>query len=223
VINPWLKSLRNNLAAIVYTLPGREDAIRQKMYRSFNRQPANAERIVGAEELKARLSSLSIREEPVSHWLKLSSDRPVVDYFKQFPMLDLEDKAKAKEFLELVPITTNIEVAPSDIVCYDQQGYAVLKKYLQANGVRHVLLGGAVLCELQRYTPDMCNTGPFFGFENLTQDFNVFLVADAALTTFPAAATPRFTSRAHISAASVDHFVTQISWIRYERKRKTLF
>jgi hypothetical protein len=215
-INPFLKSLRGKVGVIIYTLPGSEDTIRKKMYRSFKNRPTDSERREAADELKARLAAFSFRDEPMPESFPLSADRPVVDYFKQFPMLDSNDKSNASAYLDMVPITANIDVAPGDLVCYDRQRYAALKKYLQEHGIRHVLLGGAVLCELQRYTPDLCNTGPFFGYENLAQDFNLFLVGDAALTTFPAASTPRFTSRAHISAASVDHLVTQISWIRYQ-------
>jgi hypothetical protein len=216
VINPFLTSLRGKVALILYTLPGSENAIRKKMYRSFAGQSSDADRIEGAQQLKAWIQAFSIRDEPLAKSLQLSADKPVVDYFGQFPMLSSNDKSNARELLDMVPVSANIDVTPTDVVSYDRQRYGALKKYLQANGIRHVLLGGAVLCELQRYTPDMCNAGPFFGYESLAQDFNLFLVGDTALTTFPASETPRFTSRAHISAASVDHLITQISWIRYE-------
>jgi len=216
-INPFLKSLRGRVALIIYTLPGSEDPIRRKLYRSFTGQPTDAERNEGLKELKAEQAGLSYRDEPLPESLQLSSEKPVVDYFKQFPRLDVNDQANARAFLDLpVPVSNHIEAHPSDVVSYDRQRYAALKKFLREKGVRHVLLGGSVLCELQRYTPDMCGAGSFYGYENLAQDFNLFLVGDTALTTFPAATTPRYASSAHISAASVDHLVTQISWIRYE-------
>jgi hypothetical protein len=223
-INPFLKSLRGRVALIIYTLPGSEDPIRKKLYRSFKGEPTDAERNEAAKELKAQQAGLSYHDQPMPESMKLSSERPVVDYFKQFPRLDVNDQANARAFLDLpIPVSAHIDVDPSDFVTYDRQRYAALKKFLREKGVRHVLLGGAVLCELQRYTPDMCGAGSFYGYENLAQDFNLFLVGDTALTTFPAATTPRCTSSAHISAASVDHLITQISWIRYEApKRGTL-
>jgi hypothetical protein len=219
-INPFLKSLRGKVALIIYSLPGSEDPIRKKLYRSFKNQPTDTERNEGVNELKAEQAGLLYRDHPMPESITLSSERPVVDYFKQFPRLDTDDQANARAFLDLpVPLSTRIEVDPSDVVSYDRQRYTALKKFLREKGIRHVLLGGAVLCELQRYTPDMCGAGAFYGYENLAQDFNVFLVGDTALTTFPAATTPRYTSSAHISAASVDHLITQISWIRYETSK----
>jgi hypothetical protein len=39
-------------------------------------------------------------------------------------------------------------------------------------------------------------------------------VGDATLATFPANATPRYTTNAHISFASLNQLITQVSWIR---------
>ena len=39
VINPLLKSLRGNVAYVMYSLPGKEDAIRKKLYRSLRGSP----------------------------------------------------------------------------------------------------------------------------------------------------------------------------------------
>ena len=58
------------------------------------------------------------------------------------------------------------------------------------------------------------------GYENLSRDFNVFLVGDATLATFPASPTPKFTTSAHISFASLDQLITQISWIHYAPAKK---
>ena len=46
-----------------------------------------------------------------------------------------------------------------------------------------------------------------------------FLVGDATLATFPANSTPRFATNAHISFASLNQLVTQVSWVKYEPKR----
>jgi len=159
--------------------------------------------------LKTKLTSFVYRGEPLQSSLKLSSDKPVVDYFKQFPGLDSSDKYDPKGFWDLpIPVTTDIDLDPADVIIYDGEGYPALRKFLQENGIRHVLLTG--------YATDMCYARTCAGYENLSKDFNVFLVGDTTLATFPAAATPKFTTSAHISFASLNQLVTQISWIRYQ-------
>jgi hypothetical protein len=49
----------------------------------------------------------------------------------------------------------------------------------------------------------------------LSKDFNVFLVGDATLATFPANSSPRFATNASISFAALEHLITQTSWIEY--------
>ena len=91
---------------------------------------------------------------------------------------------------------------------YDAEGYDVLEAVPQEHGVRHVLLTG--------YATDMCFCKTTAGYENLSQDFNVFLVGDATLATFPANSTPRYATNAHISFAALNHLITQVSWIKLE-------
>jgi hypothetical protein len=62
----------------------------------------------------------------------------------------------------------------------------------------------------------MCVRATTAGYHNLRNDFNVFLVGDATQATFPANDTPRFATTAAVSFASLDLFVTQISWIKYQ-------
>src|SRR6202007_1643702 len=88
VIDPFLKSLRGKVALVLYSLPGNEDAIRRKLYRSFRGRPTEAERRAGAAELKAKLKGFSYRGDALPTTLKLSGSKPVVDYFRQFPGLD---------------------------------------------------------------------------------------------------------------------------------------
>ena len=94
-----------------------------------------------------------------------------------------------------------------DVIIYDADGYAPLRDFLKQQGVRHVLLTG--------YATDMCFCKTTAGYENLSKDFNVFLVGDATLATFPANSTPRYATNAHISFAAIKQFVTQISWVRH--------
>ncbi len=63
----------------------------------------------------------------------------------------------------------------------------------------------------------MCFKATNAGYDNLKQDFNVFLVGDATLATFPSNTTPRFATNASISFAALQHLVTQISWIQHDQ------
>src|SRR5262249_51242049 len=140
--------------------------------------------------------------------LTLSSDRPVADYFRQFPGLDAGPRYNGVGFWDVpVPITKDIDVDADDILIFDVEGYARLRDFLKKNRIRNVLLAG--------YATDMCYCKTTAGYENLSKDFNVFLVADASLATFPANSSPRFATNASISFAALNQLVTQISWITY--------
>ncbi len=212
VIEPFHKSLRGKVSAILYSLPGECDPIRRKMYRSFTHNPDAEERKQGALELEAKLRGFDYRGEPLVTGLTLSSDKPVVDYFKQFPGLDAY-RYNNPDFWKLpIPVTRDITVHPDDVVIYDGEGYDKLRAFLQQQGIRHVLLTG--------YATDMCYARTCAGYENLSKDFNTFLVGDATLATFPAHETPRFATSAHIAFASLNQLVTQISWIKYEPRKQ---
>ena len=58
-------------------------------------------------------------------------------------------------------------------------------------------------------------SGDCTGYENLSRDFNVFLVGDATLTTFPANKPPQYTTNAHISFAALNQLITQVSWVKF--------
>src|SRR5687768_8156554 len=87
VIDPLLKRLRGKAAFVMYSLPGNEDPIRRKLYRSFRGKPSDDERREGAAELGAKLNGFSYIGQPLPTTLTLSADKPVIDYFKQFPGL----------------------------------------------------------------------------------------------------------------------------------------
>jgi hypothetical protein len=211
VVNPFLKSLRGKVAFVMYSLPGDEDPIRKKLYRSFGSTPTREQREQGARELKARLADFKYEGEPLPKELTLSKDRPVVDYFKQFKGLDAGPRYNNSGFWDLpIPVTKDIDVDPQDVLIYDKPGYEPLKKFLQKHKVRHVLLAG--------YAADMCYRATTAGYLNLSKDFNVFLVGDATLATFPANMTPKYATNAAISYAALDQLVTQISWIKYEKR-----
>jgi hypothetical protein len=207
VIDPFLKKLRGQAAFVMYSLPGPADPIRTRVYRSFTKTPTAAERAAGGAELRKALAAYPYKGKPLPERLTLSADRPVIDYFKQFPGLDAGPRYNGAGFWELpIPVSTAIEVHPDDVVIYDAEGYPPLRDFLRRNGVRHVLLTG--------YATDMCFCKTTAGYQNLARDFDVFLVGDATLATFPANATPRFATTAHVSFAALDHLITQVNWVR---------
>jgi len=213
VVNPFLKSLRGKAALVMYSLPGDEDPIRAKLYRSFKGSPTKEQREQGVKELKAKLNGFSYKGEPVPAKLKVSATLPVVDYFKQFRGLDAGPRFNGPGFWDLpIPVTSEIDADPNDLIIYDAPGYEPLKKFLQAQKIRHVLLAG--------YATDMCFCRTTAGYQNLSKDFNVFLVGDATLATFPANLTPRAATTAAISFAALDQLITQVSWIKSDAARK---
>ena len=214
VIDPFLKSLRGKAKFIMYSLPGPADPIRKKVYRSFAYQPTDSERAEGGKELHEKLKGFKYEGAPLPETLTLSLDKPVIDYFKQFPGLDATARYNGAGFWELpIPVTTDIDVDPSDVVIYDAEGYEPLRKFLQEQGIRHVLLAG--------YATDMCFCRTTAGYENLSRDFNVFLVGDATLATFPANNTPKYATNAHISFAALNQLVTQVSWVKLDQPKET--
>jgi nicotinamidase-related amidase len=213
VINPFLKSLRGKAGFVMFSLTGKEDPIRKKMYRSLRGRPTEEERKEGAKELEAKLKSFTYKGQPLPEKLALSVDRPVVDYFKQFPGLDAGAKYNGAGFWDLpVPVTKDADYHHDDIVIYDREGYELLRGFLRKNKIRHVLLVG--------YATDMCYCKTTAGYENLAKDFNVFLVGDATLATFPANDSPKHATNAAISFASINHLITQVSWVKYHDKEK---
>ena len=212
VIDPFLKSQRGRVGAVLYSLPGECDPIRRKLYRSFTHHPGPDERKAGAAELDAKLRGFNYRGQPLVSSFPLSRDQPVADYFRQFPGLDA-NRYNNPDFWKLpIPVTRDVTLHADDVVIYDAEGYAALRAFLRANGIRHVLLTG--------YATDMCFARTCAGYENLAKDFNTFLVGDATLATFPAHVTPRFATSAHLAFASLNQLITQISWIKYEPASK---
>ena len=49
--------------------------------------------------------------------------------------------------------------------------------------------------------------------QNLSQDFNCFIVGDATMATFPANDSPAYATNAAISFASLDQMITECGWI----------
>lgn len=207
VVNPFLKALRGRVALVGYSLPGREDPIRKKLYRSVRGRPTAAERRQGAKELADKLGGFSYKGDRLPERFAVSSETPAVEYFRRVPGLDSGARYDPAGFWDLpIPVAKPIEVDARDVVFYDADGYPVLKEFLKKQGVRHVLLAG--------YHTDMCVCSTTAGYKNLREDFDVFLVGDATQATFPASDTPRFATTAAVSFASLNVFITQVSWIK---------
>ncbi len=207
VIDPLLKRLRPRVRLTMVSMRGHEYPAHRKMYRSMRHNPSDQERMVGRAELDQILHRFDYRGEPLQQTLRLSQELPVVDYFKEFPGLQAGDRHNHKGFWDLpVPVSADLDLHRDDVVIYDADGYQALKTFLKKHGVRHVLLTG--------YATDMCFCKTTAGYENLSKDFNVFLVGDATLATFPANATPKYATNAHIAFASINQLVTQSSWIQ---------
>lgn len=210
VVKPFINQLRPHVKQVLYSLPGSRDPIRSKLYRSFQHRPSSQQRIEGAAELKRILNEFDYRGQPLPEKLSLSADKPVIDYFKQFPGLDAGDRYNNAGFWKLpIPVTNDVDVHADDVIIYDAEGYVPLKEFLQAQKIRHVLLTG--------YATDMCFCRTTAGYENLSKDFNVFLVGDASLATFPSNTSPRFAVNAAISFAALNQLITQVSWVQFTR------
>jgi Isochorismatase family len=110
-------------------------------------------------------------------------------------------------FWELpIPVMNSIDVDFRDVVIYDGEGYPALREFLKRQAIRHVLLTG--------YNTDMCVCSTTAGYTYLAQDFDVFLVGDATIATFPAQPTPRFATTSSVCFAALNLFITQASWVR---------
>jgi nicotinamidase-related amidase len=211
VVDPLLKRLRGRAAQVLFSLRGHEYPVHAKIYRSVRHTPTAAERSEGQRELAEILNRFRYHGEPLPSELHLSDGHTVRDYFQQFPGLDAGARFNNAGFWDLpIPVTKDVEVFPNDVVYYDEDGYPPLRDFLKRLGVRHIILTG--------YATDMCFCKTTAGYENLSQDFNVFLVGDATLATFPANSTPSHATNAHISFASLNQLITQSSWIRFDAK-----
>ena len=207
IVNPFLKSLRGRVNLVLMSLRGPSDPIRRKLYRSIHGNPSSQERALARNELSKALASLTYQGEPLPKSLTLSSDRPVIDYFRQFPGLDASARYNGKDFWDVpIPVTRDVETAESDVVVFDEDGYPPLRDFLKKQKVRHILLTG--------YATDMCYCKTTAGYENLSKDFNVFLVGDASLATFPGNSSPRHATNAALSFAALNQLITQVSWVK---------
>lgn len=209
VVRPLIDRLRPHVNLTMFSLRAGEQDVHRLLYRSIRRRPSAAEREEGKRQLAEILGAFDYTGEPLPAAFEVSAEHAVGDYFRAFPGLDAGAKFNRAGFWELpTPVSADVGLQADDVVIYDDDGYPALRDFLKSQGIRHVLLTG--------YATDMCFRRTTAGYENLSKDFNVFLVGDATLATFPANLTPQYATNAHISYASLNQFVTQCSWIRLE-------
>ncbi len=211
VINPFLERIRPHVNTVLYSLPRDSDESRLKAYRSIDHNPNAAQRAEGKREMYRKLAAFDYTGNPVPAAMDLSTDLPVVDYFRQFPGIDPSDHYNGEGFWQLpIPVIDTIDVHSDDIVFYDNQGYPALRDHLKQQGIRHILMVG--------YATDMCICSTTAGYENLRQDFNVFLVGDATQATLPANKTAAHATNQSLSYAALNLLITQVSWIKSPRR-----
>jgi uncharacterized protein (TIGR03067 family) len=211
VIDPLLKALRSKVKLVGYSLPGKEDPVRKLLYRSARGKPTDRDRAEGEKRLAAALNAFPYDSGgALPATIAVSPETPTRGYLAAFPGLDATPRYDPKGFWDLpIPVMKTIGVAPDDVVFYDGEGYPLLRDYLKAQGITHVLLAG--------YNTDMCVCSTTAGYKNLRQDFDVFLVGDATIATFPGNPSPRFATNAAVSFAALDLFITQSSWVKQGR------
>ncbi len=210
VVNPFLRRLRPRVALVAYSLPGGEDDIRRLMYASIATPPDRLDAERGAALLAERLAAFTFRAAPLAAAMELDPARPVASYFQQARSTDAGAVYNGEGYWELpMPLSRDLERAPGDLVFYDAEGYPKVRDFLKSRGIRHILLTG--------YCTDMCVAGTTCGYRNFSQDFNVFIVGDATLATFPGSLTPRFATQAALANAALSQLITQASWVKLEQ------
>lgn len=207
VINPLLRRLRPRVRLVGYSLPGTEDPLRRALYRSVRQTPPSEGRAEAQRALEAKLRAFRYQGGSLPETITVDAETPTLAYFREFRGLDAGPRYDPAGFWDLpVPVMKTIDVDPRDYVFYDAEGYPLLRDFLKKQGVRHVLLAG--------YNTDMCVCKTTAGYENLRRDFDVFLVGDATIATFPANPSPALATNAAVSFAALDLFITQGSWVR---------
>jgi nicotinamidase-related amidase len=208
VVNPFLRRLRDRVGLVGYSMPGVEDDIRKLIYASINTPPEALDPEAGERRLKALLDAQAFTGKPLAAEIELDPAHPARSYMLQTPSTDARTGYNGERFWELpMPVHAALDRRPTDLVFYDGEGYAKVRDFLTQRGIRHVLLTG--------YATDMCVKATTCGYDNLCQDFNVFIVGDATLATFPASTTPRFATQVALHNAALWQLITQVDWVRW--------
>ncbi len=207
VVNPFLRRLRDRVGLVGYSLPGVEDDIRRLIYASVSTPPERLDPAEGERRLRQLLEAQPFAGKPLAQEIELDPAHPARSYMLQTPSTDAGSGYNGERFWELpMPAHAALDRRPTDLVFYDGEGYPKVRDVLKQRGIRHVLLTG--------YCTDMCVKTTTCGYDNLCQDFNLFLVGDATLATFPASTTPRLATQVALHNAALWQLVTQVGWVR---------
>ena len=207
VINPFLRRFRERVGVVGYSMPRVEDDIRRLLYASITTPPEALNPPEGERRLRALLDAQTFTGRPLAREIELDPAHPVFSYMRKTPSTDAGAACNGNGFWELpMPVHAALDRCPTDLVFYDGEGYEKVRDYLKRQGIRHVLLLG--------YATDMCVKATTCGYDNLCQNFNVFVVGDATLATFPASTTPRFATQVALHNAALWQLVTQVGWVR---------
>jgi hypothetical protein len=186
VLNPFLKKMRPHVAFIGYTLPGKKDKYQGKS---------------GIQR------DLDFTGQPVLDIVNLTKGKEVFTYFENFKGRDTSSRYHPEGFWDLpIPLARSLTTAPGDEIFYDGEGEHKFISDLRERGITNVLIAG--------YATDRCLRSSPCGYDNLRSQFNVFIVGDATLATFPALKSPRKATTVALANASVNNFITEISWIK---------
>jgi hypothetical protein len=206
VVHPFLERLRPRVALVAYSLPGAEDPARRDLYRSPRAGAGGPDRAAGTARLHATLGAFSYRGEPLPEGFPVRTGAEVSSYFQAFRGLDASERYDPAGYWQLpVPLAGALGARADDIVYYDEHGYDEVRAHLLGRGIRHVLLGG--------YATDLCLRTSTAGYDNLRRDFNVFIVGDATLATFPAQESPAMATAVALAQASLENLITETGWI----------
>lgn len=210
VVNPFLARLRDRVALVAYSLSGMEDEIRKRLYASARVRPEELDIAEGEKRLAELLNRRRFAGAPLVAELELDPDKPAIkSYMEQTPSTDAGTRYNGPGYTDLpIPLSSALARKPTDLVFYDGAGYEVVRDHLRANGVRHILLAG--------YCTDKCVVSTTCGYQNLSRNFNVFLVGDATLATFPGSTTPRFATQVALANAALTQMITQANWVTIE-------
>ena len=206
VVSPFVRRLRDRVGLVACSMPGVEDNIRKLLYASIETRPEDLDFVRGERLMRELLDSVSFTGKPLARKIDLDPDRPVWSYMTLTPSTDAHTGYNGEGYWELpMPIHAALDRQPSDLVFYDEEGYPKVRDYLKTRGIRHVLLAG--------YCTDMCVKATTCGYDNLCRDFNLFLVGDATMATFPASTTPCFATQVALHNAALWQLITQVGWV----------
>jgi nicotinamidase-related amidase len=206
-VNPFLRRLREHVGLVGYSMPLVEDDIRKLMYASIATPPEALRPEEGARKLQELLRSFDFHGAPLMDQIELDPERPASSYMERTPSTDAYTAVNPPGYWDLpMPVHAAVDRAPTDLVFYDGEGYDKVRDHLKSKGIRHILLTG--------YCTDMCVKATACGYENFARDFNVFVVGDATLATYPGSTTPRYATQVALANIALFYLVTQVNWCK---------